>query len=353
MGLLKDLLGLFSGGGERKLSEQLLFDKVIGFKGVVEGVGATTMLYNVAVALSENTKYRVCVIDTNMLYPCLFEMLGVKTGEDTTKGDIMDYARGTSLGKIVYDTKYNNIAMTGFIKRTVIDMVSVMEDVSLYDKLLAELKNFYDIILVDISHETTNFATESAIKCNKIFIVADLSLKCTSNIYNSLSYLATLGVSMSKCRRVILNKTESVNTAVKSTFNDLGIRCVGEIPFSRAIYVQGIKGRPFYGLATRDGGVTKAHIVLNDLLDDILEKTPLNEKYEGAEGQDDDFVVDGVNGIDGQSGGTEVVDGVQDVGGTVADASTVGVSDAVAEDIPTADGVDDEDFAPTYISGRR
>ena len=61
------MIGVFSGETTMKVSEQLLFDKVIGFRSVVQGTGASTFLQNVAVALSENTNYNICVIDLNFL----------------------------------------------------------------------------------------------------------------------------------------------------------------------------------------------------------------------------------------------------------------------------------------------
>ena len=75
MGLLSNLLGTLSGNNNLKVSEQLLFDKVIGFKSIVPGCGASTVLQNVAIALSENTKFNICVLDTNFLYPVQYPLL--------------------------------------------------------------------------------------------------------------------------------------------------------------------------------------------------------------------------------------------------------------------------------------
>lgn len=277
MRFLQSLLSLLSGGGEHKVSEQLLFDKVIGFRGVVDGVGCSTIIQNVAIALSDTTRYKIAVVDTSMLYPCMAEMLKCDTSD--IKSDIFDYGRGTELGKVALDSKYNNISVFTFHGRTVIDMVSVTEDLKLFDKFIDELKCFYDIILIDLSQETTNFATEAAIKCNKIFFVSDLSLRSTSNIVNSLNYLATLGVSMSKCRRVILNKDTNVVSGVKSVLNELDMELFLSIPYSKAIYQRGIGGNPIWGLASRDSDITSFHIAIQKLVDDIVEKTPKNEKY--------------------------------------------------------------------------
>lgn len=277
MGFLRSFLSLLSGGGEREVSEQLLFDKVIGFRGIVDGVGCSTIVQNVAVALSDTTRYKIAVVDTSMLYPCMAEMLKCDTSD--IKFDISDYGRGTDLGKVALDSKYNNVSVFTFHNRTVLDMVSVTEDLKLFDKLIDELKNFYDVILIDLSQEPTNFATEAAIKCNKIFLVSDLSIRCTSNIVNSVNYLATLGVSMSKCKRMIINKDTNIVSGIKSVLSVLGIDIFARIPMSKTIYARGIGGNPVWGMASVESEITSFHIAIQNLIDDISEKTPKNEKY--------------------------------------------------------------------------
>ena len=275
MGIFSELLALLSGGkGEVAVSEQLLFDKVIGFKGIVDGCGASTLVQNVACALSDNTKYKICVVDTSMLYPCQHELLG--SSDDTP--DILDFARGMNFGEIVNSTSFSNVYTVGFKDRTVVDLVAVTEDTNTFDKLLDELKKFYDVILIDLSHEPSNFATEAAIKCNKIFMVCDTSMKATSNIVKAYNYITTLGVSLTKCKRVILNKTINIASGVNTILDELRLEKFGEIPYSDLIYKQGVTGKPFYGLATRDAGITEAHVVLGRIVNDIIEKSPVNEK---------------------------------------------------------------------------
>ena len=67
-----EVLGLFSGNEADAQHEKLLFNSVIGFRGIVDGVGTSTILASLAIALSERTNKRICVVDTNILYPLLF-----------------------------------------------------------------------------------------------------------------------------------------------------------------------------------------------------------------------------------------------------------------------------------------
>ena len=168
MGLLSKVLSTISGNNDLKISEQLLFDKVIGFKSIVPGCGASTILQNVAIALSESTKFNICVLDTNFLFPIQYPLLCAKDMNSKEKEpDILDFAGDMS--KIVRNTSYPNIYIAQLENRTVVDMLSGKDTEANITKLIANLKTYFDIILVDLCAEMTNVNIYSAIKCNKIF----------------------------------------------------------------------------------------------------------------------------------------------------------------------------------------
>ena len=206
MGLLSKVLSTISGNNDMKISEQLLFDKVIGFKSVVPGCGASTILQNVAIALSESTKFNICVLDTNFMYPIQYPLLATNdlSSKKEKEPDVLDFAGDMS--QIVRNTAYPNIYIAQLENRTIVDMLSGKDTESGITKLIANLKTYFDIILVDLSHELTNINVHSAIKCNKIFHVADTSLKCLYYVKKSINTMVTLGVPLAKCNKVIVNK---------------------------------------------------------------------------------------------------------------------------------------------------
>lgn len=271
MGFLSTLLKTVSGGNEIITSNQLLYNKVIGFRGIVDGVGCSTILQNTAMALMDACNLKIIVLDMNMLYPCQFELFECDLDE-SGRGDILDYARGEKMANTIFSTKYSQIKVAGFRKRNVIDMVSISDDSSVIVKYIEELKNYFDIILIDLSHETTNMAVEASIKCNKIFTVADISRKCLSNVLNSINYVTTLGTSYAKCRRLILNKDmNEINSGIRVLKDEFKFNMVGVIPFSKTIASKGVDGKPFWGIPTRDSDITQAHITIQSVVDDILE----------------------------------------------------------------------------------
>lgn len=279
MGLLSKVLSTISGNNDIKVSEQLLFDKVIGFKSVVPGCGASTILQNVAIALSESTKFNICVLDTNFLYPIQFPLLTFSDSKGKEKEpDILDFAGDMS--QIVRNTSYPNIYVAQLENRTVVDMLSGKDTETVITNLISNLKTYFDIILVDLSYEMTNINIYSAIKCNKIFHIADTSLKCLYYIKKSINTMVTLGVPLAKCNKVIVNKIlDNVNLGVESTLKEAGLEIIGGIPISMDIAIFCASGQRIYGGMSKDKGITEFNRVINKILENIVEKNPLNASY--------------------------------------------------------------------------
>lgn len=277
MGLLSKILSTMSGNNDLKVSEQLLFDKVIGFRNIVPGCGASTIVQNIAIALSEKTKFNICVLDTNFLYPVQYPLLSSSelNGKDP---DFLDFSG--DLSKVVRNTTYQNVYIAQLEHRTVVDMLSGKDTESTITKFMANLKSYFDVILVDLSSEMTNISIHSAIKCNRIYQVADTSLKCLYYIKKSLNTMVTLGVPMAKANKVILNKElDDVVLGVETALKDAGLTLVGTIPFSMDIAVACASGKRIYGAMSKSRGISAFNSLIEKLLNDMVEKTPLNSGY--------------------------------------------------------------------------
>ena len=277
MGLLSNLLGTLSGNNNLKVSEQLLFDKVIGFKSIVPGCGASTVLQNVAIALSENTKFNICVLDTNFLYPVQYPLLSTVELKDKDP-DVLDFSG--DLSKIVRNTSYSNIYVAQLENRSIIDMLSGKDTEAGITKLIANLKSYFDIILIDLSYELTNTCIYSAIKCNKIIQVADTSLKCLYYIKKSINTMVTLGVPLAKCNKVVLNKElQNVVLGVDTALSEAGLDIIAIIPLSMDIAIYCASGKRIYGAMSKEKGISAFNIAVDSILNTIIEKTPLNMDY--------------------------------------------------------------------------
>ena len=277
MGVLSRLLGAVSGNSNLKISEQLLFDKVIGFRGIVPGCGTSTIVQNVAAALSEKTRFTVCVLDTNFLYPIQYPLLVSAENKEKSK-DFLDYAG--ELSDITIPTQYNNVYLVHLSDRSIVDMLSGKDTETVVEKLIANLKSFFDVVLVDLSNEFTNVAVNSAIKCNRIYQVADSSMKSLYHVKKSINTMSTLATPLAKANKLILNKqVPDVVLGVTSAMQEAGLHVIGEIPLSLEIASYGATGKKIYGAISRGKEVTQFNAVIDLIVEDIAQKTPLNNKY--------------------------------------------------------------------------
>lgn len=276
MSFLSKLLGVVSGNNGLKISEQLLFDKVIGFRGIVPGVGTSTIVQNTAIALSETTNYAICVLDTHFLYPTQYPML-ISTPDNDRK-DFLEFSG--DLSEVVLTTQYRNVHVVTMRNRTIVDMMSSKDNQLTIEKLMGSLKSFFDVILVDLSYELTHINTYTAIKCNKIINIADQSLKCVYNMRKSLNTMATLAVPLAKANKIVLNKVvPDVITNTRGVIEEAGLTVLGEIPFSLEIAKHGVAGKRIWASSTSNKDIFAFSEVINAIVEEIIQPTPLNTKY--------------------------------------------------------------------------
>lgn len=277
MGVLSKLLGAVSGNHNLKISEQLLFDKVVGFRGIVPGCGTSTIVQNVAIALSEKTNFTICVLDTNFLYPVQYPLLVSTEAKDKEK-DFLDYSG--ELSDIIIETQYNNVYLVHLSERSIVDMLSGKDSEVVIHKLLQNLKSFFDVVLIDLSNEFTNISVHASIKCNRIYQVGDSSMKSLYHVKKSINTMSTLATPLAKANKIILNKQiPDVILGVKTAMEEAGLYVMGEIPLSLEIASYGATGRRIYGAISKNKDVSIFNGVIDDIIEDIAQKTPVNEKY--------------------------------------------------------------------------
>lgn len=284
-GILRSLLSATSGSNTMKISEQLLFDKVIGFKGLRGGVGTSTIVANLAIALSEKTSYNIGILDTSFLangqYPLLFSKDDLLLINKKVKKDLLDF--NGDIGEISASTQYKNVYVVALNDRTIVDMMSTMDSASMTQNVINSMKSYFDIILIDLSDEKTQIETYSAIKCNKIYYVAEPSIRCTYNLKKTINTMATLAIPTSKASKVIINKEiTSMHTGLDNVLEDAGLEILGAIPLSLEIAKLGVSGKRIWGRPSRNADISMFHSVLTSIIDDIVEETPLNAHYLSA-----------------------------------------------------------------------
>jgi len=308
MSVLKKILESISGNKGYKVSDQLLFDKVIGFKGVTNGVGVSTIVQNVAIALSETTNFSVCVVDTNFLFPVMSQMLASK--QKLKDKDMLDFV--SDISEVVDTTDYNNVYLLSLKNRNLVDLLSNKDSALLVERVINQLKTYFDIILIDLSNELTNISTHMAVKCNKIYVVTDVSLKSIYHLKKSLNLIGSLAIPYSKMNNFIINKViqESVVT-LKGVLEDIEANVVCEIPLEKDIALYGISGRRIWTKANVSEGINSMSQSIDTIIDTMLNTNPLLEKYI-SDSKNSKVSQVQVQGVDKNKNQNDVVDIIED-----------------------------------------
>lgn len=269
MGVLGKALGLFSGEGkELKVSENILFDKVIGFKGIVEGVGASTVLQNTAIAIATKTALSVGVIDVSFMFPAQYDLLTNATNT-VEVNDIIDF--NEDISEIMYPSKYKNIRVTGFKNRSIVDMMSTRDSGQRIVKIIEEMKKYFDIILIDLGNEYTQTFVEAAIKCNRIYTIVEPSMKCMVNLQKSVNTMASLAIPFYKCRKCIINKAvDNVNAGTINALQDMSFEVMDTVPLSIEIARCGVVGSKLWGAVSKGKDITQFNYAIDKIMSDIL-----------------------------------------------------------------------------------
>ena len=204
----KDILKITSGASIVRELPYDIFYQIIAFRGVVEGLGTSTIVANTALALAE-ANLTVCVIDTSILQPVQDILLhtNVEDFEEKKRLDWfnMPYTKESPL----HVSRLNgNISVLSFAgtKRGVVDILSTNDAIQLVDIALAELHDKFDIILVDSCHEMTSVNISALQQSQHIIQVWSDTPQVTRNIDNFITNCVTLSLPLDKMRYVITNK---------------------------------------------------------------------------------------------------------------------------------------------------
>lgn len=204
----KDILKTTSGASITRELPYDIFYQVVAFRGVVDGLGTSTIVANTALAIAE-TNLTVCVIDTSILQPVQDILLHTNV-EDINEKDRLDWfdMPYTKKSPLHVSRLNGNISVLSFAgkKRGVVDILSTNDATQLVDIALAELHNKFDVILIDSCHEMTSVNIAAIQQAQHIIQVWGDTPQVTRNIDNFITNCVTLSIPLDKMRYVITNK---------------------------------------------------------------------------------------------------------------------------------------------------
>lgn len=183
-----------------------IFYQIYAFKGVTEGLGTSTLVANIALAIAE-LGLSVLVIDTSILRPVQDTLLktNIKDLEDDKILDWFDlpYTKNSVLHESGYN---NNISVLSFHNRGVVDALSTNDNDTLVDMAITDFHTKFDIILIDCSHELTSVNTTALQMSQQVIQIWNDAPSVLNNLDMFITNCVTLSCPMDKMRNVVYSK---------------------------------------------------------------------------------------------------------------------------------------------------
>ena len=209
--LYSNLLRGVSGAGETRKQNFDIFYEIVAFKGVMDGVGCSTLVANTAKAIAD-LGLKVCVVDTSIKHPVQDILLNTdyrnRVPDEKNRLDWFDmpYTKRS----VLHESKvHNGISVLSFFgkDRGIIDILSTNDNPELVDIAFTELHNKFDIILVDCCDEDTSVNTAALQQAQHVIQVWTDSAGVVNNIDNFINNCATLSCPLDKMRNVVYSQT--------------------------------------------------------------------------------------------------------------------------------------------------
>lgn len=313
--VFEDVLKQTSGSTLTRDIKYNIYYQIIAFYGVVEGVGTSTLVANLALALAE-TGLTVCVIDTSILSPVQDVLL--KTPESVIDENDglehldwfdMPYSKKSPLHVSKY---YKNLSVLSFKgkRRGVVDFLSTSDSESLVDIALTTLHNKFDIILIDCCHEMSAVNTACLQQAQQVIQVWSDAPTVLANLEGFITNAVTMSCPLDKMRFVVANKiSRDAMGSILPLCSQYRCKLLAQNYFSEELYLLLVVGKRLFRAESTDksvieytdciiqiachilnidskGDIPKGTITSNDIMEGKVEGTlhkelkDFNEKFQ-------------------------------------------------------------------------
>lgn len=252
--LFGDVLKQVSGTGYIRDIKYNIFHQIIAFKGIVDGVGCSTLVSNTAVALAE-LGLTVCVIDTSMLNPVQDILLKTSIKGNTPDWFDMMFEDISPLNVSGIAGKVSVLSFSGK-SRDIIDAVSSRDSEELVTTALTEFHNKFDLILIDCCHELTAVSAAVLQQAHTVIQVWNDTPTVVHNIDNFVNNCAILSCSFGKMRNVVYSKmVDDVIGGLDDVLAAYKCTKIAENRLSKDVARVAILGKPLYQFTSVNGDI--------------------------------------------------------------------------------------------------
>lgn len=280
--VFNDLLKKASGSSETRELKYNIFYQIYAFKGVVEGVGTSTLVANTAIALSK-LGLTVCVVDTSILQPVQDILL--KTNYADGSVDVKDRLDWfdmpyTKLSPL-HMSKHRNISVLSFYgkNRNITDILSTSDNASLVELAFTELHNKFDIILVDCCHELSSINTACLQMSQQVIQVWNDTPTVVGNIDNFITNSVTLSCPLDKMRFVVYSKiNDDVIGSLDDILSQYRLKKLATNVLSKSISLVLVTGKDLWQYESDDESIIEYTNCIVDIVFHICNLERLGEK---------------------------------------------------------------------------
>lgn len=252
-----------------------IFYQIFAFKGVVDGVGCSTFVANVALAIAE-LGLTVCVVDTSVLQPVQDVLLhtayakGVIEDKDKVDWFDMPYTKVSPLHVSGLNKRISVLSFYGK-NRGIVDVLSTNDSDALVDMAITELHGKFDIILMDCCHELTRINTACMQQCQQVIQVWNDTPTVVNNIDNFITNCVTLSCPLDKMRYVICSKfNRDAMGGLDSLIDEYRLRKLTTSYLSEEVSLVLTTGKLLWGYPSRSRDVDEYSQCVIDIVCHIL-----------------------------------------------------------------------------------
>lgn len=206
--IFTELMRLTSGAKYSRNVDFNIFYQIVAFKGIIDGVGTSTIVANTAIAIAK-LGLTVCVIDSSVLNPVQDVLLNTnwRDVEVEKRKDWFDmmYTDESVLNKSKINSNISVLSFKG-TNRDITDIMGTKDSDLLVETALSILHNKFDIILIDCCQETTQINAGCLQQAQKVIQVWSDTPHIVSNINNWITNNVILSCPLDKMRYVVISK---------------------------------------------------------------------------------------------------------------------------------------------------
>ena len=277
--IFSNILKQTSGSSYIRELQYNIFYHVYAFRGISQGIGTSTLVANVALAIAE-AGLTVCVIDPSILHPVQDVLLKTPESDMSVEniGNRLDWFDMPYTKKSpLHVSKFNkNISVLSFKgkSRSVVDLLSISDSASLVELALTELHNKFDIILIDACDETSSVNTACLQQAQQVIQVWNDSETVLSCLDDSITNAITLSCPLDKMRYVVYSKLcRNVNVNMDKLLEQYRVKCIAKSYASEEIQTLLTTGKTLFQYASSDKTVEEYTNCILDIACHILNIT--------------------------------------------------------------------------------